>query len=483
MGKNRDFSKFPNAIIVLDNGNVGIGTSTPGAPLDVWRNGTNGLVASFTDGISSNLQIQTTSTGTLLTPTTNTYLALGSNNNERIRISNTGNVGIGTSTPNKNSINRALTVNATTGTAMYELCVGDTTTTAYWEFSGTDTSIINIGNGFLRLGTNNAERVRITNGGNVGIGTTNPTSLLQIGSISSSGVGTTSPNCITMDSTFGTNTIGTNFKFKLFEDSSLNRYGLGVSSGLLEVVSGNGGSIALFTNGANERVRITSGGSVGIGTTSPSANLHISGSGTFVTQNIENSSAWYALYRAKSANAPNYWQWGSWADGSYRLGRDGVADFLLMNGNGVTQLPYQPHFKYGIGSRTITSVTRFGTDFGFTVRTDRDAVDSSYFNKANGRFTAPVAGVYIFGCTIMRDQNAGSGPVDFQVVKNEPNPISQSSASTYGRGYAGSYTVSYEQLTIVVTVKMAANDYVCLDFSGNMSIYDDDSWFYGYLLG
>lgn len=28
MGKNRDFSKFPNAITVLDNGNVGIGTST-----------------------------------------------------------------------------------------------------------------------------------------------------------------------------------------------------------------------------------------------------------------------------------------------------------------------------------------------------------------------------------------------------------------------------------------------------------------------
>jgi hypothetical protein len=98
----------------------------------------------------------------------------------KMYITPSGNVGINTITPNKNSIGRALTVNASSGTSMYELCVGDTTTTAYWEFTGTNSSIINIANGFLRLGTNNNEWLRITNLGNLTLNRTNvPSGLVQ----------------------------------------------------------------------------------------------------------------------------------------------------------------------------------------------------------------------------------------------------------------------------------------------------------------
>jgi hypothetical protein len=83
----------------------------------------------------------------------------------------------------------------------------------------------------------------------------------------------------------------------------------------------------------------------------------------------------------------------------------------------------------------------------------------------------------------MRDQSNGSGPIDFQIVKNESSVVGQSSSSTYARGYQQAYSSMYEQHTIVAPIKLAANDYVALDFTGNMSTYDDDSWFYGYLLG
>ena len=50
---------------------------------------------------------------------------------------------------------------------MYELTTADSSTTTYWEFTGTNSSIINTANGYLRLGTNNAERFRITATGDV----------------------------------------------------------------------------------------------------------------------------------------------------------------------------------------------------------------------------------------------------------------------------------------------------------------------------
>jgi len=90
----------------------------------------------------------------------------------------TGNVGVGTTTPDKSSVSKALTVNGGTD-AVYELAVGDTRKgTVYHD--GTTMSITNNVNAALTFGTNNGEKVRIDSSGNVGIGTTTPSQPLHV---------------------------------------------------------------------------------------------------------------------------------------------------------------------------------------------------------------------------------------------------------------------------------------------------------------
>lgn len=115
----------------------------------------------------------------------------------------------------------------------------------------------------------------------LGIGTTTPGRLLSVGS--STGAGTASNpatmECIQLGQLYGNGTVGTNFKHILFKADSASdtyRYGLGVSLNLLEVVAGTGAAIGFFTNGANQRMTIASGGNVGIGTTSPGQKFSVS---------------------------------------------------------------------------------------------------------------------------------------------------------------------------------------------------------------
>jgi hypothetical protein len=98
---------------------------------------------------------------------------------ERMRVDSSGNVGINTTTPNKNVLNKALTVNSTTGYAGFEIAVANTITADF---------ITNASNAFLTtrtaiplvFQTNDTERMRIASDGNVGVGTNNPSNKLQV---------------------------------------------------------------------------------------------------------------------------------------------------------------------------------------------------------------------------------------------------------------------------------------------------------------
>ena len=158
-----------------------------------------------------------------------------------------GNVGIGTTDPQTILNDFSTSARGLAISNSYPL-LGFSDTDGGKFFIGTQANIgyiWNNGTSDIVVATNAAERMRITSTGNVGIGISSPADLLEIG-------GNIRAN------------VGNGLGFMLTGSSA---------SGL---VRNNGSGIALRTN-TTDRLVIDSSGNVGIGTTSPSYTLEVSG--------------------------------------------------------------------------------------------------------------------------------------------------------------------------------------------------------------
>jgi hypothetical protein len=169
------------------------------------------------------------------------------NNTEKMRITATGNVGIGTNNPAVYSNYTTLQIGSNnTNQGLLLLSNG---TTNYWNYvAGNEAYTGTSSNHPYIIQTNNAERMRITADGNVGIGTSSPGFTLDVnGGIRSQGWGNANAGSIT----FG-------------------------ASATPASIYGDASIMALYTANT-ERLRITAVGNVGIGTTTPAERLHVSG--------------------------------------------------------------------------------------------------------------------------------------------------------------------------------------------------------------
>ena len=282
-----------------DNGtNVGIGTTSPSSLLTVVDSGGTGLEFIPQDAYNRNIIFsykRSASTYKQLVLSANDFSFVTGGVNDRMVIKNDGKVGIGTTSP-------ATILDLDDGTLSDIRIRGNATTDvrfagiAFYNTAGSDTvAAVNVDRdgandaGALTFDTQpagggNTERMRITSAGNVGIGTTSPNQLIDV---ASSGTDTSAPT-IRITNTANNNASGWNGKVSHaleFYSSDPSRVGLASSIKSIAGTDKGGvltGNITFNTAdwpsaGIYERMRITDDGNVGIGTTSPSANLHVEG--------------------------------------------------------------------------------------------------------------------------------------------------------------------------------------------------------------
>lgn len=253
-------------------GRIGIGTTSPSQLLHVaagtiLSSNTAGTIATVsiagngsTVGTSDFALQQGTSSEAYVYNRANSFLVLGTNNTERMRIFADGSVrvsgimGINGGTPGNDY---ALNLNASAGVNGGLLAWNSGTTISTSLFTNSTGGNITVReSAALVLGTNNTERMRITAAGRVGIGITSP------------------------NFTLSTNASVNDFVLGLYDNTTY-PYGFGIRPAQLMMYAASDGDITFGQMGTvasstfTERMRITSGGNVGINNTSPQSLLDI----------------------------------------------------------------------------------------------------------------------------------------------------------------------------------------------------------------
>jgi hypothetical protein len=241
-------------IAINSSGNVGIGTSSPDSLLEVSGADESQIKVTGTSGVEAVLRASASTVTVGSNTAHNLYLR--TSNSARMTITADGKVGIGTTSPDE-----ALEVNgdvkisgASSGNAgvLHFGGVSDDVKIAGFDRNSSPTNS-------MLFYTNTAERMRIDSSGNVGIGTSSPASKIHV-----SGSGA--------------------------QEIRLTRTGGGDRSYSTSIGGSLEYNIRDETAGVN-RLSISTAGNVGIGTSSPTSELTINGGATSTDVRLQNTNS------------------------------------------------------------------------------------------------------------------------------------------------------------------------------------------------
>ncbi len=318
---------------------------------------------------------------------------------EQMRLTSSGYLGLGTTTP---ETFMSIAGNGTTATHLElvntnasgwsELDFGNTTAThglagiylnGASESSGGGANSFNIfTNGAypLILWTNNQDRLHITSGGQIGIGTTSPHARLSVDTTS---LGTTSAFLI--GSSTGTQFvvtnsgnvgIGTSSPDNIFSVVSPYTYPQFVSTNewagitIKTLAAGGGSELILrgpsgsydiyynetdqslrFWNGVTDKMTLTNGGKLGIGTTTPNWQLQVASATT----------PYVALTNMAGASGKKHWLLSNSGDGIFRIGQ--ATDALTSTSTAF--LINTTNSNFSVGAQAGTSTGSYNAAIGY----------------------------------------------------------------------------------------------------------------------
>lgn len=211
----------------------------------------------------------------------------------------------------------------------------------------------------------------------------------------------------------------------------------------------------LFIDGVNNRV--------GIGTNTPSNPLNVSSNGGTDVALVSGIAG--AAYFGVIGSKPIVFESNS-------------AERMRIDASGRVTMPFQPAFHAFGGSVVSVSISNYILALGSTL-TNR----GSHYNTSTFRFTAPVAGMYMFAHRVTWGSN-GSGVSVFQALNGSAFGGGTGVTEVFGYTSAGGYNTTSASVSFI---SLNANDFVDL----RSSIYNSSAQsldlsrcsFSGYLIG
>ena len=186
------------------------------------------------------------------------------------------------------------------------------------------------------------------------------------------------------------------------------------------------------------------------------------------------SDAQYIMFADGTAGADRYRGYIEYSHAQNHMNFTTNGDYRVsINANGYVTMPYQPAF-----SAVRETSAPSGSD---VILNGIWANVGGHYNTANGRFTCPVAGTYMFSCSGLANPTGSTSRWSIKLNGTS----NKSSESRQQGGTVGAYLYGTSQTIIT----LSANDYVTMYYyndDGSTQLYSDSTpyiTFSGHLIG